>query len=181
MAGSIHRCHQPTKPGVEIGRKTAKSPTISSRVRRKTGKSSRRNLEQGMRTVRNGESEKSRLARTWNPTLEEKKSGVWNLDRRVEMAPWWEILKIWAWWELGDIYNIISGCHEVVWLSCNTIISILNMQSRNLLLFFRIWMGIYLAKLKKTKNKKKIYISFISSLSSASCWMSHNRSSIIAH
>ena len=93
-------------------------------------------------TVRIGESEKSRLARTWNPTLEEKKSGVWNLDRRVEMAPWWEILKIWAWWELGDIYNIISGCHEVAWLSCNTVIIILNMQS----LFLEIRMGIHSAK-----------------------------------
>ena len=31
--GRIHpACHQPTNPGVEIGRKTAKSPTISGRV-----------------------------------------------------------------------------------------------------------------------------------------------------
>ena len=146
--GRIHpACHQPANPGVEIGRKTAKSPTISSRVRRTTGKSSRRNLEQGMRTVRNGESEKSRLARTWNPTLEEKKSGVWNLDRRVEMAPWWEILKIWGWWELGDIYNIISGCHEVVWLSCNTII-VLNMQSL-FFFFFRDMNGHLKGKILK--------------------------------
>lgn len=174
MAGSIQRCHQPTKPGVEIGRKTAKSPTISSRVRRKTGKSSRRNLEQGMRTVRNGESEKSRLARTWNPTLEEKKSGVWNLDRRVEMAPWWEILKIWGWWELGDIYNIISGCHEVAWLSCNTVIIILNMQS----LFFRDKNGHSFSKILK---RQQIYTLFISSLSSSHSWLSHNRSLIIAH
>ena len=175
MAGSIQRCHQPTKPGVEIGRKTAKSPTISSRVRRKTGKSSRRNLEQGMRTVRNGESEKSRLARTWNPTLEEKKSGVWNLDRRVEMAPWWEILKIWGWWELPrDIYNIISGCHEVAWLSCNTVIIILNMQS----LFFRDKNGHSFSKILK---RQQIYTLFISSLSSSHSWLSHNRSLIIAH
>ena len=99
------------------------------------------------RTVRNGESEKSRLARTWNPTLEEKKSGVWNLDRRVEMAPWWEILKIWGWWELGDIYNIISGCHEVVWLSCNTII-VLNMQSL-FFFFFRDMNGHLKGKILK--------------------------------
>ena len=101
MAGSIqpatNRRIQASKSGekqrnlrqswaVEIGLKNREIPAQESSV-------------VGMHMVRNGESEKSRLARTWNPTLEKKKSGVWNPDRRTRMAPWWEILKIWAWRE----------------------------------------------------------------------------------
>ena len=146
MAGSIQPA---TNRRIQASRSGEKQRNLrQSRAALKSGwkseKSPHKNLVR-MRTllVRSGESEKSRLATTWNPTLEKKKSGVWNLDRRVEMAPWWEILKIWAWWELGDIYNIISGCHEVVRLSCNTVITIL--KTRSLCLpfsFLEIRMGI---------------------------------------